>query len=223
MRKVNQICSKHKTIHFCMFLFLAVLALNMSVNELHAQENDELKMIVSHARQGDAEAQYVLGIMFLQGKKLKTDYKEAYAWLSLANQQNIEDADIYLQKASEKLSKEERDQASFLAKEYNKKYVLPYKIRFIINVNGTEIGKSASISPSIPIYMTFHHTNPAVTKIRMGHPQNPALSKTFSLGEKHRIINHEQHMKSGHVSTSEFLALDDQGRIYNKIIISFLP
>ncbi len=94
---------------------------------------------------------------------------------------------------------------------------------FVITVNGLDIIRSTEISPPLPIMMSFRHKNPDVKMVRMQHPGNPQFSLTMKVGQEYRITNHEDHMKAGHVSTSEFLALDNQGNVYDKITISFVP
>lgn len=207
--------------YFLLYSF-ALLFVLMAPGFLKAQDN-ELQEILQQAQQGDAQAQYVLGVMFLEGRAFKADHKIAYAWLSLADRQGIAEAGPYIEQAFQSLSEVDREEAASLSIKYYKKYLYPYEIRFKIEVNGQALSKSGRISPSVPIYAVFHHVNPAVTRVRMQHPSHPSLSKNFSLGEKHRIQNHEQHMKAGHVSSSEFLALDPQGRVYDKITISFVP
>lgn len=56
-----------------------------------AAENDDyataLKEFLPLARQGNAVAQYNLGKMYLQGRGVAQDYKEAVRWLRLAAEQ----------------------------------------------------------------------------------------------------------------------------------------
>ena len=44
------------------------------------------------AEQGDAEAQFILGVMYANGEGVPENYVRAYAWLNLAAAQGHEDA-----------------------------------------------------------------------------------------------------------------------------------
>ena len=57
----------------------------------------------------------------------------------------------------------------------------------------------------------------------MQHPRDPQLYADFPVDKPYELSNHEQHMKAGEISTSIFLALDDSGRIYDKITVNFVP
>jgi len=94
---------------------------------------------------------------------------------------------------------------------------------FSIQINDQTYRRNASISPKSPLMAMFKHSNPAVTKIRMQHPQRPDLHIMYPLGQAVRIINHETYMRRGQLSSSEFLAQDDSGKTYDRILIEFKP
>jgi hypothetical protein len=94
---------------------------------------------------------------------------------------------------------------------------------FTIQINDRIYRQNASIRPSLPLMATFNHSDPAVTKIRMQHPQRPDLHIIYPLGQQIRIINHETYMRRGQISSSEFLAQDAQDNIYDRILIEFKP
>lgn len=53
---------------------------------------DELVFFISAANQGDAEAQYKLGVIYAQGTEVDQDLAAAYKWLGLAANQGIVEA-----------------------------------------------------------------------------------------------------------------------------------
>jgi hypothetical protein len=94
---------------------------------------------------------------------------------------------------------------------------------FTIKINDRTYQKNASISPFFPLMATFTHNNPAVTKIRMQHPTRPDLHIIYPIDQPVRIINHETYMRRGQLSSSEFLAMDNAGKVYDRIVIEFKP
>ena len=94
---------------------------------------------------------------------------------------------------------------------------------FTIGINGVDYTSSRSIRPTIPIEAIALHPNPNVTQVRMQHPDSPALFRTFAIGRPFRISNHEGHMRAGHESTSEFIALDAKGNELDRFALTFRP
>ena len=70
------------------------------------------------AYQGDANSQHNLGFMYLNGRGVPEDYKEAYCWFILAFMNGVEESQKEMDKIEgkgffslEKLSKEDIEQA----------------------------------------------------------------------------------------------------------------
>jgi hypothetical protein len=57
---------------------------------------DSLEVVKKAAEQGDAGAQYNLGLMFAKGKGVPQDYKEAVKWFTKAAEQGLADAQVNL-------------------------------------------------------------------------------------------------------------------------------
>ena len=74
------------------------------------------------AERGNAAAQYYMGVMFANGQGVKRNYIVAYAWYSVAAEEqdmaeeNRDDIEV-------KLSVAQLEQAKKLAREYNRKYL----------------------------------------------------------------------------------------------------
>lgn len=58
------------------------------------------------ARAGDAEAQFALGLLYLLGRGVDTDFGEAVRLLSFAVDAKIEDAEYFLDLAGEQLARQ---------------------------------------------------------------------------------------------------------------------
>ena len=69
------------------FTFLLVLCFIVS----YAQQ-DDIKTLTTKAEQGDAIAQYNLGVIYSNGKGVKKSYKKAAFWLIKAAEQGNTDA-----------------------------------------------------------------------------------------------------------------------------------
>ncbi len=94
---------------------------------------------------------------------------------------------------------------------------------YTITINGRTYSESASISPTVPIMARFDHPNPAVTQIKMQHPHNKDLFIYWPLNHEVYIQNHSDYMLRGQYSSSKFIAIDEQGRAYDEILIEFDP
>ena len=73
------------------------------------------------AEAGDADAQYNLGFMYAFGEGVPQDYKEAYAWLSVAKANGLELAEKNLGIVTKKMTKEQIAEAQSLATEIQKR------------------------------------------------------------------------------------------------------
>ena len=69
------------------------------------------------ADQGDADAQYSLGLMYHNGEGVLQDYKEAYAWLGVAKANGYENAEENLSFLMKEMTKEQIADAMSLATE----------------------------------------------------------------------------------------------------------
>ena len=63
-----------------------LLLLVLGSARLHAADSDELALLRAKAEQGNALAQYNLGLVYVQGRQTPPDPAEAFAWLSLASE-----------------------------------------------------------------------------------------------------------------------------------------
>ena len=80
-------------------------------------EDAELKRTRSLANAGDATAQYNLGVMYRKGDGVPKDYKEAYAWWSVAKSNGHEVAAMNLGVLEKEMNKEQIADAMSLATE----------------------------------------------------------------------------------------------------------
>ena len=63
--------------------------------------------IKRYALQGNADAQYALGLIYAEGRGLKQDEIESYYWLSHAKNQGDQDAELLLQIVQQSMSLDE--------------------------------------------------------------------------------------------------------------------
>jgi hypothetical protein len=75
------------------------------------------------AEQGDAEAQYNLGLMYLEGLGVKQDNVEAYAWIRTAAAQGKSGTLEIRQALLREMTTSQENRAIELAREYREKYV----------------------------------------------------------------------------------------------------
>jgi len=71
------------------------------------------------AQQGDANAQYILGVFYDNGLGVPQDRVEAYMWLSLAASQGRENAASIRDLAARLMSGAQIEEAQRLAREWN--------------------------------------------------------------------------------------------------------
>jgi len=88
-------------------------------------DNKELQELIEKAEQGDADAQYNLGVMYDDGRGVSLDYVQAHMWLSLAaSRLTGEDrarAVEYRDRVTGKMTLEQIDEAQRLAREFKPK------------------------------------------------------------------------------------------------------
>ncbi len=89
-----------------------------------AQESDDaVASLRAAAEQGDADAQYELGLMYLEGLGVKQDNVEAYAWIRTAAAQGRGGTLEIRQALLREMTPSQEDRAIELAREYREKYV----------------------------------------------------------------------------------------------------
>ncbi len=89
-----------------------------------AQESDDTAAVLrAAAEQGDASAQYNLGLMYLEGQGVKQDNVEAYAWIRTAAAQGKGGTLEIRQTLLREMTPSQEDRAIALAREYREKYV----------------------------------------------------------------------------------------------------
>ena len=89
-----------------------------------AEEIDDAAVLLrAAAEQGDAEAQYNLGLMYLEGQGVKQDNAEAYAWIRTAAAQGRSGTLEIRAALLREMTPSQEDRAIELAREYREKYV----------------------------------------------------------------------------------------------------
>ncbi len=73
------------------------------------------------AQQGDARAQYNLGVMYFMGRGVPQDDVQAHMWLNLAAKQGIERARKARDELAKKMTPAQLDEAQRLAREWKLK------------------------------------------------------------------------------------------------------
>ena len=86
---------------------------------------EAVKWFRKAAEQGDASAQYNLGVMYEFSRGVPQDAVQAYAWLNIAAAQGSESANGRKQYIAESITREEIARAQKLAWQYWEKYVQP--------------------------------------------------------------------------------------------------
>ena len=89
-----------------------------------AEEIDDAAVLLrAAAEQGNAEAQYNLGLMYLEGQGVKQDNVEAYAWIRTAAAQGRSGTLEIRSALLREMTPSQEDRAIELAREYREKYV----------------------------------------------------------------------------------------------------
>jgi len=107
----------HRGIILCL-VFVSIVSF-----EAIAQDSDDFAALVRAAEQGDAEAQYNLGLMYLEGLGVKQDNVEAYAWIRTAAAQGKSGTLEIRQALLRGMTTSQENRAIELAREYREKYV----------------------------------------------------------------------------------------------------
>ena len=76
-----------------------------------------LKLFKLAADQGNAKAQYNLGVMYYIGKGVTQDFTRAYMWLHIAASQGLEDAKGQRSKIEKQMTSADVSKAQKLARE----------------------------------------------------------------------------------------------------------
>ena len=92
-----------------------------------SDDTEAVKWYRKAAERGLAAAQNRLGVMYAEGNGVPADNLEAYAWFNIAAAQGDENAEKNRQLTTESITREEIARAQQLAREYWKKYVLPFR------------------------------------------------------------------------------------------------
>jgi hypothetical protein len=95
--------------------------------------------------------------------------------------------------------------------------------QYSIFLDGEIYTSDATIGPRDHLVLTFLHPDKRVTKIRMQHHTDEGLFKFLPVGEPVPIPLHDQYVQMGKVSSSRFIAVDDEGREYGTITLVFQP
>ena len=96
------------------FLTSITLSLLLSLSTAYSQEsNFETTKLL--AEQGDADAQFNLGVMYAYGVGVPQDFLPAYVWFSAAAAQGLENARTYRDRAAGLLTHEQRARGQEMA------------------------------------------------------------------------------------------------------------
>ena len=87
----------------------------------------EFRLLKGLAEQGDADAQFNLGIMYANGEGVPKDYVQAYAWMSIAATQGNANAQKGKGTLKKEMTREQIAKGQELSSEYWKKYVVPFQ------------------------------------------------------------------------------------------------
>jgi len=95
---------------------------------------------------------------------------------------------------------------------------------FIVYLNDHPHSRSEKVRPCYPVMARFEHSSPAVTRVRMRYPYNHNMYMIFPVveGEVH-IKLHEDFMRRGQLSLSDFIAEDEAGNVYGQVTLTFIP
>ena len=90
-------------------------------------DTEAVKWLRKAAEQGDADAQFGLGLMYAGGRGVPKDDVQAYAWYNIASAQGNASAATIRDRVAEWMTDEARNRAQRLSHEYWEKYVLPFR------------------------------------------------------------------------------------------------
>ncbi len=107
---------------FGIILCLVIVA-TVSLEGVAQESDDAVASLRAAAERGDADAQYELGLMYLEGLGVKQDNAEAYAWIRTAAAQGKGGTLEIRQTLLREMTPSQADRAIRLAREYREKYV----------------------------------------------------------------------------------------------------
>ncbi len=99
-----------------------VFGSTVSLDGVAQEFDDTAASLRAAAEQGNAEAQYNLGLLYLEGLGVKQDNAEAYAWIRTAAAQGKSGTLEIRQALLREMTSSQEDRAIELAREYRKKY-----------------------------------------------------------------------------------------------------
>ncbi len=100
-----------------------VIGSMVSLEGVAEEIDDAAALLRAAAEQGNAEAQYNLGLMYLEGLGVKQDNAEAYAWIRTAAAQGKGGTLEIRATLLREMTSSQADRAIRLAREYREKYV----------------------------------------------------------------------------------------------------
>ena len=100
-----------------------VFGSTVSLDGVAQEFDDTAASLRAAAEQGNAEAQYNLGVMYLEGLGVTQDSVEAYAWIRTAAAQGKRGTLEIRQALLREMTPSQADRAIELAREYREKYV----------------------------------------------------------------------------------------------------
>ena len=100
-----------------------IVGSTVSLEGIAQEFDDAAASLRVAAEQGDAEAQYNLGLMYLAGLGVKQDNVEAYAWIRTAAAQGKRGTLEIRQSLLREMTSSQEDRAIELARKYREKYV----------------------------------------------------------------------------------------------------
>lgn len=94
---------------------------------------------------------------------------------------------------------------------------------FTVFLNNVPHSASGTVRPCVPLMARFAHPDPHVTRVRMRYPYNHEMFMFFPLNQDVHIVLHEDYMKKGEWSLSDFIAEDESGSSYGQMTLTFQP
>ena len=82
---------------------------------------------------------------------------------------------------------------------------------FTVYLNDIAHTTSGNVRPCYPVMARFVHPDSNVTRVRMRYPYNYSMFMFFPVNKDVHIDLHENFMRSGQLSLSDFIAEDEQG------------
>src|SRR6266567_2745937 len=91
----------HRILLFFVLILLAASIAYADINEAYSalgkgNYSQAFSMFKNYAEQGDAEAQYALGLLYYDGKGVNQDFQQSAKWIRKAAEQELADAQLAL-------------------------------------------------------------------------------------------------------------------------------